>query len=165
MQETPSETLGRRRGVAGWSGGALAGGLPRTSPRRSHRPPHPQLKLFSDHQRAPRLHANVLIHCGLLQGRRAAFISQVLACSPQPPCSLPAKTLQTHLPAPGPALSTLYIPAALGVLVPPTCPEALGPRSQGETPDPGQCPWRQGTIHVAPSPGALSPPPLCRKGN
>ena len=55
MQETPSETLGRRRGVAGRSGGALAGGLPRTSPRRSHRPPHPQLKLFLDHQRAPRL--------------------------------------------------------------------------------------------------------------
>ena len=50
---------------------------------------------------------------GLLQGWGAAFISQVLACSPQPPCTLPVKALQTHLPALGPALVHSSCPRAL----------------------------------------------------
>ena len=55
MQENPSEALGRRSGQkdgvvtrAGWG----------TSPRLGHPPPNHPLKLFSGHQRAPRLHEN-----------------------------------------------------------------------------------------------------------
>ena len=74
-----------------------------------------------------------------------SLVSQVLACAPQPPCTLPAKPLQTHLPARRPALSILYIPAPLWALIPLPALRHRGPDPRRRPLTPGSAPG-----HVAP---------------